>query len=77
VRPQRVVLEHHADVALPGRQRADVLTPSTSSSPLLVAVEAGDQPQQRALAAARRPQQREELAGLDVEVTSLSTSVLP
>ena len=34
-------------------------------------VEAGDQPQQGRLAAARRPQQGEELAGLDVEVDAL------
>ena len=33
----------------------------------LVLVEAGDQPQQRRLARARGPEQREELAGLDGE----------
>jgi hypothetical protein len=39
--------------------------PSTVISPLSLLIEAGDRPQQRRLAAARRPEQREELAGLD------------
>ena len=68
VRPQRVVLEHHADVALPRRDAGHVARRRSSSSPGLVLVEAGDQPQQRRLARARGAEQREELARLDRQV---------
>jgi hypothetical protein len=64
VRPQRVVLEHHADVALPGGNAGDV--PSADEQlARLVLVEARDEAQQRRLAGARRPEEGEELPGLD------------
>jgi hypothetical protein len=49
VRPQRVALEHHADVALPRGQGADVLAVDQHLA-VLVAVEASNQAQQGALA---------------------------
>ena len=63
VRPQRVVLEHHADVALPRRGAGDVPAADEHLS-MLVLVEPGDQAKERGLAGARRPEEREELAGL-------------
>ncbi|KAG0732390.1 hypothetical protein G6F23_014366 [Rhizopus arrhizus] len=56
VRPQRVVLEHHADVAVPGRRAGDVLAVH-QQLPRAMPVEAGDQPQQRGLAGAGRANQ--------------------
>ncbi len=61
VRPQRVVLEHHAHVAPPRRHRADVAAPDQHLA-RLVAVEARDEPQQSRLAGTGRAEQREELA---------------
>jgi hypothetical protein len=49
VRPQRVALEHHADVALPRRLAGDVDAVDQHLA-ALVLVEPGNQPQQRALA---------------------------
>ena len=67
VRPQRVGLEHHADVPLPGRQAGDV--GAANQDPAAVgAVESRDQPEQRGLAAAGRPEKGEEFAGTDVEI---------
>ena len=53
VRPERVVLEHHADVALVRRQRVDAAVAEADLARVR-RVEAGDQPQQRRLAAAGR-----------------------
>ena len=63
---QRVGLEHRVDVALVGRHGGDVLAvePDRARRRLL---EAGDQPQGRRLAAARRPEQREELPLPDLQ----------
>src|SRR5215813_8385099 len=66
VRPQRIVLEDHADVACVRRQVVD----AALAEPDLAAVgpvEAGDESQQRRLAAPRGPEQREQLAVADVE----------
>ena len=61
-----VVLEHHAGVAAMRRQRVDALAAETDLAGGEVG-EAGDRAQQRGLAAARRPEQRKELAVLDLE----------
>jgi hypothetical protein len=67
VRKQRVVLKDGVDVALVGRhpRHVDGLEPDGSLSR---AFEAGDHPKGGGLAAARRPQQREELTRPDREV---------
>src|SRR6185312_12007654 len=70
VRPQRVRLEHHADMAVLGRDvdvgAADdqIADPDRAA---LRSLEPGDQAQQRALAAAGRTEHREELALVDRE----------
>ncbi len=61
VREQRVVLEHHADVAGMHRHAADIL-PVDQHLAAVQRDEAGDRAQQRGLAAAARSQQAEELA---------------
>ena len=66
VRPEGVVLEHHADIALP-RLDAGHVAPADEELACLVLVEAGDQAQQRRLARARGPQEREELPRLHSE----------
>ena len=67
VRIERVVLEHHRDIARAGRQVVDdtVADPNVALADLL---EAGDHAQRRRLAAARRSDEDDELAVLDVEV---------
>jgi hypothetical protein len=67
VRIQRVVLEHHRDVALLGRDAIDdaVADADLAAGNLL---EPGDHPQQRRLAAARRTDQHAELAVGDRDV---------
>ena len=66
VREERVVLEDHVHVALRRRHVRDVL--ALEQDPALCRVlEAGDHPQRRRLAAAARAEQREELAGGDLE----------
>ena len=64
MRKQRVVLEDGIDRPLERRQRRDVLAIEQDFA-LGRIVEAGDQPQQRGLAAAGRPKQREELVFAD------------
>ena len=67
VRIERVVLEHHGDVAV---ARAHVVDDLAADLDLAVVgvLEAGDGAQQRALAAAGRADQHGELAVGDVEV---------
>jgi hypothetical protein len=66
VREQRVVLEDGVDVALERREIGDVgLAEEDRAGAGLL--EAADHPQRRRLAAARRPEKREELAPLDRE----------
>ena len=67
MRPERIGLEHHADVALPRRHLKHVL-PADDHAPVLRVVEAGDKAQQRGLAAARRTEKGKELARLDFKV---------
>ena len=74
VRPQRIGLEHHADVPLLRRQRPTGAADHGVAELHDAAVghlEARHQPQQRGLAAAGRPEQREELAVGDVEAHAL------
>ena len=66
MRKQRVVLEHHVDRPLMRQHRRDV--PAVEQDAALVRrLETGEHAQQRGLAAAARAEQREELAGADVE----------
>ena len=74
MRPQRIGLEHHADVAFLRRQRPAGTADDGVAELHDAAVghlESGHQPQQRGLAAAGRPEQREELAVGDVEAHAL------
>ncbi len=61
VRPERVVLEHHADAALVGRQPVDHPVAEADGPPIWL-IEASQEAQQGGLAAARGAEQREELA---------------
>ena len=61
-----VVLEHEAGVTLLGRQRGDVAT-HEADAPAIRCREARHETQQRALAAAARPEQHEHLPRRDVE----------
>ena len=58
VREERVVLEHHPDITPVGGNLRHVL-PVEVDAAGTQSVEAGDRPQQRGLAAAARPEQRE------------------
>ncbi len=66
-REQRVGLEHHAGVALGRGHPRDVLA-ADEHLPGRGRVEAREQPQRRGLAAAGRAEQRQQLAGLQLEV---------
>jgi hypothetical protein len=66
IRKDRVVLEHHAGVAPVRGQRVDALAAEADGARLNVA-KARDHAQQRRLAAARRPEQREEFAVANLE----------
>ena len=72
VRPDRVRLEDHAEVALVGRherrrRRRGDDAPAQRDLAGVGTLEAGDQAQGRGLAAAARPEQREDLAAPDLE----------
>ena len=71
VRVERVALEHHGDVAVARVGRGDVLAVDEHAARGR-RVEAGQNPQRRALARAGWTQQRKELAGLDLERRRLS-----
>ena len=67
VRPQRVVLEHHSDIAFPRRNPRDV--PAVHQHPAgLREGEAGDDAEQRGFARTGGAEQSEELPGLDHEI---------
>ena len=66
VREERIRLEDRVHVALVGRQRRHVDSPELDAS-LGGLLEAADHPQRRRLATARWPEEREEVAALDVE----------
>jgi len=63
---QRVGLEHDAVVALARRQPGDV-APGHAHGPEVLTLETRDDPQQRRLAAAARPEEADELAVADLE----------
>ena len=67
VAEQRVMLEHEADMALAGAARQRVLAVERHLAGIRP-VEAGDDPQQRGLARAGRPEQRQQFALGDLEV---------
>ena len=67
VRVERVVLEHHRDVAVLGRQVGDVAVADADRAAVDV-LEAGEHPQRGGLAAAGRADEDEELAVADLEV---------
>jgi hypothetical protein len=64
---KRVILEHHTDVAMMRRPVGYVLAVQPHVSDVRCQ-QAGNDAQQRCLAAARRPEQRDELAALDAEI---------
>src|SRR5262249_4112146 len=70
VRPQRVVLEHHADVA---RVRPEPVDAAVAEPDLAAVgcVKAGDQPQECRLSAPGGPEQREQLAVADLEARAV------
>src|SRR5690606_13811815 len=70
VREQRVRLEHHPDIALVRGDARDI--PATEHhGAAVIRLEAREHAQRRRLAAARRAEEREELAGRDVEVDTV------
>ena len=70
VRVQGVALEHHGDVPVPGLEVVDraAVDPDRPPGHLL---QAGDHPQRRRLAAARRPDQHQQLAVADLQLQGL------
>ena len=64
---ERVALEDGVDLAAVRRRRRHVVAVE-QDLPVVRTFEAGDQPQRRRLAAPRRAEEREELAGLDRDV---------
>ena len=70
MRVERIRLEDHGDAALGRRQMVDNVAADADPAGGLV-LEPGDDPQKRGLAAARGPEQHDELAVLDVEVDAL------
>jgi len=73
MRPDGVGLEHHAELAMIGRheQVGGCIAHHAAAdrdAPGVVALQPGDHAQGRRLAAARRPEQGDELAVLDGEV---------
>jgi hypothetical protein len=76
VRVQRVALEHHRQVALGRGQPGDV-APVEFDRAAVDFGEARDHAQQRRLAAARGPDEDDELALLDLQVTPLMARRLP
>ena len=70
VRKQRVVLEHHGDVALLRRQPGDVL-PAQPHLATGRALQTGDQRQQAGLALAGRPQQGQRFASGHLQADAL------
>ena len=70
VREQRVVLEHDAGAAARRRQMVDRFAVEQHAA-FALRDEAGDDAQQRRLAAAARPEQRDELAAGKVELDAV------
>src|ERR1700731_3403067 len=64
---QRVMLEHKTDLALADADRAGVLAMEQHLAGVR-SLQPRDYPQQRRLARSRKPQQRDQLAGFDMQV---------
>ena len=75
VRVQRVVLEHHRDVAVLGRQVGDVPVADVDRSGVDL-LQAREHPQRGGLAAAGRSDQDHELAVVDVEIELVDGGVI-
>mmetsp|Transcript_6369 Transcript_6369/g.11421 ORF Transcript_6369/g.11421 Transcript_6369/m.11421 type:complete len:337 (+) Transcript_6369:325-1335(+) len=73
-RVERIALEHHADAALGGLGLSHVLAADMDAAAADVD-QAGDAVQQRGLAAARRAEQHEEFALVDLQVQALDDFV--
>ena len=67
MREEGIVLEHHANVAAPCRQRRDIARADEDSAALRLEI-AGDEVEQRRFARPRRAEQGQELAGMDIEI---------
>ena len=67
MREDRIILEHHANIALGRIQIVDHLVPKIKRT-AFNGVESGDHPQQRRLAAAGRTKQGEKLPLMDIQV---------
>ena len=70
MRKERVVLEHHVDRPPIGRHAVHVLAADQHLA-FARLLEAGDHPERRGLAAARRPEEGKELAGADLKIEPL------
>src|SRR5689334_22517804 len=70
MRIERVVLEHHGDVAVAG---LEIIGEPAGNMDLAGAqlIEAGNELEERALAAARRPQEGDELARRDIKIDAV------
>ena len=62
------MLEHEADIALAARLRDEASVAVEQHLPVIRPFESGDDAQQRGLARAGRAEQRDQLAGADVEI---------
>jgi len=76
MREQRVGLEDHAEVAAVHRHVGHVSGADVNAA-LVRRLEAGDHAQRRGLAAAGRPEQREELAGRDRQMDAVNRALEP
>ncbi len=73
---QRVVLEHHADVALLDRQCGDVAIVKPDLAALVAAFQPADDAQRGGFAAAGRPEQHQGFAGVNGEIERVQRDVL-
>jgi hypothetical protein len=76
MRKKRIVLEHGIDVAAIRRQRIDARAVQPDLA-FIRRLESRDHPQRGRLAAARRPQHREELATLDAQIQARDGGLSP
>ena len=70
MRIERIGLKHHGDAALERQHAGDILAVDLDAAAARL-LEAGEHPQQCRLSAARRTDEDDELAVLDLEIHSL------
>src|SRR5262249_56334249 len=70
VREKRVVLKNHSDIA-PGRSRERHVFTAEQDVAFLRQLESGDDFEKRRFAGATRPEDRQELAGFDLEIDAV------